>query len=139
MAVGEEFQRQGYGTRLLIAAEEVVRLAGFRRIYLHVRHAFQQSLHVLIRQSLLYRYLSSSHGASTCSRVELALMVYRLRDEPAKGLYSKAGFELEKEDCLLVSLWDHRRQLLSKFLPSRPQVNAAASQEQDPEPIASEF
>ena len=43
-----------------------------------------------------------------------------LKDEPAKALYRKAGYEVEKQDCFLVSLWDERRQLLSKFIP-RPQ------------------
>ena len=37
MAVAESFQRRGYGTLLLKAAEQVVQLAGFRRVYLHVR------------------------------------------------------------------------------------------------------
>ena len=41
----------------------------------------------------------------------------RLKDEPAKALYERGGFGLEKEDCFLVSLFDDRRRLLSKFIP----------------------
>lgn len=49
----------------------------------------------------------------------IGLLLCRLIDEPALGLYSKAGYEIEKEDCILVGLWDDRRQLLSKFIPRR--------------------
>ena len=46
----------------------------------------------------------------------------RLKDEPALGLYSKAGYEVEKEDCILVGLWDDRRRLLSKFIPRKKEL-----------------
>lgn len=35
------------------------------------------------------------------------------------ALYQKAGYEVEQEDCILVGLWNDRRQLLSKFIPKR--------------------
>jgi ribosomal protein S18 acetylase RimI-like enzyme len=37
MAVGVKFQRRGYARAMLAAAEDVVQLAGFRRVWLHVR------------------------------------------------------------------------------------------------------
>ena len=37
MAVSEEHQRKGFGSAILKAAEEMVRIAGFRRVWLHVR------------------------------------------------------------------------------------------------------
>ena len=42
------------------------------------------------------------------------------------GLYSKAGYEVEKEDCILVGLLNDRRQLLSKFLPRRKDTTNGA-------------
>jgi hypothetical protein len=42
-----------------------------------------------------------------------------LKDQAARALYERAGFEVEEEDCCLVGLWDNRRRLLSKFIPKR--------------------
>lgn len=64
----------------------------------------------------------------------------RLKDEPAKGLYDKAGYELEKEDCLLVALWDNRRRLLSKYIPQQPAVQEEAeAPEEETEPFVTEY
>lgn len=65
----------------------------------------------------------------------------RLKDEPALGLYSKAGYEVEKEDCILVSLWDDRRQLLSKFIPRRKESAAKsdAKAEKETEKFVAEY
>ena len=40
---------------------------------------------------------------------------------------------MEKQDCFLVSLWDERRQLLSKFIPrpKSPLLEQPAQQEEE--------
>lgn len=37
MAVDEKHQRKGYGSLMLAAAEDLVEVADFRRVWLHVR------------------------------------------------------------------------------------------------------
>lgn len=214
MAVDEKFQRKGFGTLMLAAAEDMVELAGFRRVWLHVRQApnipsfpppppnnvwqllsetvlmewgasileyspqrmrsFQQDLPVLASKQgqrgipfdasslrchlpatftpvcWVYRNIAASQTFRSLMLVNrqdrssfhinpLVLLMCRLKDAPALALYSKAGYGLEKEDCLLVSLWDDRRQLLSKFIPRRKQPELAEQKEEATQPNEEKF
>lgn len=65
----------------------------------------------------------------------------RTKDKPAKALYERAGFELEKEDCLLVSLFEDRRRLLSKFIPQDPmyRLNETSDHEEEQPALTTEY
>ena len=84
--------------------------------------------------------MNSAIGLEALHHVQNLLC--RLKDDAAMALYRKAGYEMEKEDCALVGLWNDRRQLLSKFIPrrqNRPNKQEESSEDPESESFVAEY